>query len=534
MKYVIMKYLRISSEDIDIDELAKYESDSIVNQRALLDDFISKMPEFDNCEILEMIDDGHTGTNFDRPGVQEVLDFAQRGKIHCIVVKDLSRFGRNYLEVGDYLEQIFPKWGVRFISVNDMYDSVQYNGTTGGISIAFRNLIAELYSRDLSEKIRSAKNTLNMNGKICASYAFFGYMTDPQDRHKLVIDEPAAEIVRLIFTLAEQGISSLQIAKNLNKDGVPTANERKKELGLKRNWLRNGKMNLWQTACITRMLRDERYTGKHIYGKMRRVELGKKIVKSVPQSEWIVVPDAFPAIITDEQFLRVREIMKAKTKGNTNKPLSNSLLFRRKIFCGFCGKALRQIKTKNGCHYYCATPKIWDVFGCMSGKINEYTVTETVLTVLRLHAQSAGDIKSIKAASAELPSTAIANLKGETQNLQRLIEKSNSIKLSLWEKQYVGDISRETFQDENEKLTRQVMEYMEKITELETQIRNLEMESGRENIFIERFGKHIGIQELSREVVDEFIQAIYVYAPDRIEVILNYADDYNRVTKANT
>jgi DNA invertase Pin-like site-specific DNA recombinase len=128
MKYTIMKYLRLSSEDIDLDGLEKYESNSIGNQRAYLDDFIAKVPEFAGCEILEAIDDGRTGTNFQRPGIQQVLDLAERGKINCVVVKDLSRFGRNYIEVGDYLEQKFPAWGIRFVSVSDMYDSENFQG----------------------------------------------------------------------------------------------------------------------------------------------------------------------------------------------------------------------------------------------------------------------------------------------------------------------------------------------------------------------------------------------------------------------
>jgi len=533
MKYVVMKYLRISSEDIDLDGLDKYESNSIANQRALLDDFISKTPEFGNCEVLEAIDDGRTGTNFNRPGIQKLLDFAQRGKIHCIIVKDLSRFGRNYLEVGDYLEQIFPALRVRFISVNDMYDSTQYNGTTGGINIAFRNLIAEMYSQDLSEKVRSAKNTINKSGKTSAPYAFFGYKTDPNDRHRLVIDEPAAEIVRLIFTLREQGMTTPKITKKLNENGIPTANGYKRLNGVKRSWLRNSKVDIWQTASITNMLRDERYTGKHIYGKMRRIELGNRTVKAVPQSEWIVVPDAFPAIITAEQFARVREIskqnIKTKAINKPNAPVSTNLLFCRKIFCGVCGKSLTRQKNKNGYVYYCSTKEVMDGLDCMRGNIKENTVMETVLAVLKIHAQYADDIKALNGANIKSSLSTITDLRGETQNLQKLIEKSNATKLALWEKQHTEIISKETFQVESEKLTEQITAYTKKIAEIEIQIHRLEMESGQENIFVERFSKQVCITELSRKIVDEFIQAIYIYTPERIEVVLNYADEFESI-----
>ena len=531
MKYTIMKYLRISSEDIDLDGLEKYESNSVAHQRALLDDFISQIPEFEGCEVMEAIDDGRTGTNFQRPGVQKLFDLAQRGKVHCIMVKDLSRFGRNYLEVGDYLEQIFPAWGVRFISVNDMYDSAKHSGATGGIDIAFRNLIADMYSQDLSEKVRSAKTSMNKSGKNSSPYSFFGYSIDPNDRHKLIIDEPAAETVRLIFNLREQGVTTPKIASKLNNDGIQTANERQREKGAKRDWLRNGKINMWETAFISRILRDERYTGKHIYGRTKRVELGKRAVKTVPRSEWIVVPDAIPAIITEEQFARVRELLSAKTPSKPRKSFGADLPFYHKIFCGTCGKALARVPSGGGYIYYCPTHNRVDGLECMRGSIRESEVIETVLTVLRQQAQFAEDVKSFRSLDAKTSSATAENLRCEIQNLQRLIDKASSTKLSLWEKQHNGNLSGEAYQSESKKLTGQVASYTTAITELESQIRKLEMDSGQENTFVERFSRQAGINELSREVVDEFIKAIHVHTPDRIEITLNYADEYEKIVE---
>jgi len=531
MKYTLMKYLRISSEDIDLDGLDKYESNSISHQRALLDDFISKMPEFENSEILEAVDDGRTGTNFNRPGVQNLLDLAQRGKIHCIIVKDLSRFGRNYLEVGDYLEQIFPVWGIRFISINDMYDSAKHNGATGGIDIAFRNLIAEMYSQDLSEKIRSARKSVNMNGKTSASYSFFGYDKAPGDRHRLVIDEPAAEVVRLIFNLYEQGMTAAAIAKKLNQDGVQTANDRKKEKGAKRGWLRKSSVSMWDSNFITRLLRDERYTGKHIYGKTKRIELGKPAITAVPREDWVIVPDAFPAIITEEQFARVRSMMIGKTKTKSYKPMGENLLFYRKISCGTCGRALVRSPSGGGHIYYCATRNRIDEVGCMRGGIRESDVIDTVLAVIRQQAQFADNMKSNYSRNAVSAPMTVENLHSEKQNLKRLIDKANGVKLSLWEKRHSGNLSPEAYQTENGRLTEQIAEYTDMIKTLENKIRELNVKSGQENIFVERFSKHTGIQELSREIVDEFIKAIRIHAADRIEIVLNYADEYKKIAE---
>jgi DNA invertase Pin-like site-specific DNA recombinase len=231
-KYVIAKYLRISAEDIDLDGFAKFESNSIVHQRALLDDFIANMPEFQdrNIEIIEALDDGKSGTNFLRDGVQRLIKMAEKGEVHCIICKDLSRWGRSYIEVGDFLEQKFPMWGVRFISITDVYDSASLRGGTAGIDIAFRNLIYELYSQDLSEKVRSGKMSAAKSGKYTNAITFYGYIKDPKDHRKLLIDESSATVVRRIFEFAAQGVFPTEIEKPLMPRVFQHRNNAKKNL----------------------------------------------------------------------------------------------------------------------------------------------------------------------------------------------------------------------------------------------------------------------------------------------------------------
>jgi DNA invertase Pin-like site-specific DNA recombinase len=260
---------------------------------------------------LEELDDGRTGVDFSRPGVRRVIEMAQTGKVQCIVVKDLSRWGRNKLEVGDFLEQKFPAWGVRFISVNDRYDSVALNGSTGGIDIAFRNLVYELYSQDLSEKVRSAKMSAAKSGRNTNSEAFYGFIKDPGDFRKLIVDEPTAKTVRRIFGLAAQKYTPAQICKVLNDEKVPTPQERKIQLG---SWHRytSGKATFWHSATLSRILRDDRYTGKLIYGKTRTAEVGRRKQISVPESAWVIVDGAMPAIITQEQYAAARKLMRSR------------------------------------------------------------------------------------------------------------------------------------------------------------------------------------------------------------------------------
>jgi DNA invertase Pin-like site-specific DNA recombinase len=527
MAYTIWKYLRISAEDIDLDGFEKYESNSIQNQRALLDDFISRIPEFAGCEVMEALDDGRTGTNFSRPGVQRVIEQAQAGKVQCIIVKDLSRWGRNYIEVGDFLEQKFPEWGIRFISLNDAYDSAKLNGATGGIDIAFRNLIYDLYSQDLSEKVRSGKMSAAKSGKFINGFTFYGYIKDPNDTRKIMIDPPTAEVVKRIFDLAAQDYTPNQISKILNDEKVPTAQERKIELGERRRW-KKGVAMFWYGSIISVIIRDERYTGKLIYGKKRTAEVGKRKQITVPESDWVVVPDAFPAIISEEQFKAANANVTRRSYPD-HKPSKCVLLFTRKLKCGYCGMSLKAVHRQTDVKYKCFTPNVNKDFGCSEDYVFEKDIADTVLAALQRQIAFADEARKMLEAKNEQLKPSIEKLNVEVTRLQRLIEKTKTEKMALWEKYHNRRISAEAFQRETEKADEKAAKYAEKIPEVQAKITAFEMETGRENLFIERFSKQTGLQELTRAAVEEFINEVRVYTADRIEVIFNFSDEYAKI-----
>ena len=219
---VVAKYIRLSDEDVDTGRSVKQESNSVVSQRRLLDGFIEGDAGLRRCRVLEFCDDGFSGTDFRRPGFEGMMEAAKRGEIGCVIVKDFSRLGRDYIEVGSYLEQIFPLMEVRCISVNDHYDSEGVLGTAGGLNVAFKNLINMLYSRDLSKKIRSAQMARARKGEYLGGFARYGYEKSPEDKHRLVVDSEAAEVVRKIFTMAAEGVTVSGIARYLNDNGVLT------------------------------------------------------------------------------------------------------------------------------------------------------------------------------------------------------------------------------------------------------------------------------------------------------------------------
>ncbi|WP_276849594.1 recombinase family protein, partial [Faecalibaculum rodentium] len=233
-------------------------------QRNLLDEYIRSHPEFSGCEVLEFLDDGRSGTNMNRPGMCTLLEAAKQRRIDCVIVKDLSRFARDYLTSGYYLEQVFPALGIRFISINDGYDSNDFPyGTAGNISNGLLSLINEMYSRDLSQKAKAAKRLYAQKGQCISAYPIYGYLKSPEDKRTWIPDPEAAPVVQRMFKLRSEGASPTEIAKLLNGEGVPTPAQHKRATGSKRQlWNSERTDNFWRATTIGVILRDERYTGK--------------------------------------------------------------------------------------------------------------------------------------------------------------------------------------------------------------------------------------------------------------------------------
>lgn len=254
-------YLRLSNEDRDKEK--GEESNSISAQRALLTRHIEELLRGQEYSITEFCDDGYSGVDFRRPGVQALIEAAKSGDIHMIVVKDFSRFGRDYLEVGRFLEYIFPILQVRFVSVNDGYDSADKFGATGGMSVALKNLVYGMYSADLSKKVRSARDTRVRNGEFVGQFAPYGYRKNPEDKHELLVDEDAAWVVRKVFHMAAEGVSHSEIARRLNEEGIPTRYMYHKMKGDNfPDKQPHVKIKKWDNSAVRDIVTDETYLGR--------------------------------------------------------------------------------------------------------------------------------------------------------------------------------------------------------------------------------------------------------------------------------
>ena len=349
--YVIALYMRLSVKGIRVDSM------SIENQRNSLLKFVDSMEDVRNAQILEFADDGYSGTNFERPAVQRLLEMVQEGKINCVIVKDFTRFGRNSLEVGYYMERVFPAYRVRFISVNDSYDSGTMAGDTGGVNVAFKYLMGEFYSRDLSVKTRTAKYVRMRRGEYQSVICPYGYRKSADGR--MEPDEETAPVVRLIFELAAKGLNSQQISNALFDREIPTPGEYKAAKKQTRYDV-SRTHGVWEITTVLRVLRDECYTGTYVMGKRRVTEIGGHHVQMKDESEWFRIPDHHPAIVSRELYEKANANIRRQ---KITKRVVHKYPLKRKAFCGCCRHALERMDTKNR-YLYCSHSGLHDTEPC--------------------------------------------------------------------------------------------------------------------------------------------------------------------------
>lgn len=498
---MVGKYIRLSSQDDDCRPGEKAESNSVANQRSLLDHYIASHPDLAGRHALEFIDDGHTGFNFDRPGVQALFAAVRRGEINCILVKDLSRFGRNSLEVGEYLERVFPLLNVRFIAVNDGLDTkTKLYGVAGDLDVGARNIINELYSRNVSANVRTAKRQYAARGECIAAYPFYGYVKGTQDRRRLEIDLPAAEVVRRIFSLWLDGHFRSAIANELNEQHIPSPSMRKRQLGAKRtNWSKRRDEVPWTEAAVRTILQNERYTGKLISLRSTRKEIGNPERKAIPKENWIVVPDAFEPIISEEMFQRAQALFRVVPPRPRIQSERPQPLFSRKVFCGICGMSLAYQRVSKP-YYKCAMTRGQQQEECKSVRIAEDDLKACVLSKVRAHINPEQKTDVEDAATVQVRITA----------LEQRIEKQWSAKKDAFVRWSDGLISKDEYRNI-------CAEKQQEIQRLHGEIKKLNgVAIGHRDDEI--YARLSGVKELTRDVLDTLVQAVHVFDDGHVEI----------------
>lgn len=488
-------YLRLSKEDGDKDE-----SDSISSQRSIVSDYVKK--HIKDSEIVgEFVDDGYTGTNFKRPKFQEMIELVDKGDINCIIVKDLSRFGRDYIGVGEYLEKYFPLNDVRFIAINDGYDTVSATSNDDFI-MPIKNIFNAQYSKDISKKVKSSFRSLQNEGKFVGAFASYGYIKDPKDRHKLLIDEPAAQIVREIFSLYNSGFGKISIARKLNERDIPCPSEYKRLNGM--NYTNGQRVELtkyWTYSTINNILKNEMYIGNMIQNKSIRRTVRGKATKN-DKDNWIVIEGTHKPIITVEEWDITQELLKRNTRQLDFE--QNVGLFAGYIFCGNCGRAMSKItnkyKTKSIKTYICGTYKRYGEKMCKRNAVKMELLEKLVLDKLNEQIQKAGEIHYSEARTSK-------SVDFDIKKYEISLEKSRKMKKSLYEDYKEGILTKEEYlqyKSDYEKEESLVLGQIKAIKESEGE-RNEEMDK-----WVDTLIKHKKIEKLDRETVAEVLDKIMV------------------------
>ena len=491
-KYMVAKYIRLSMEDLDLcNSEEKAESVSISNQRNFIDTFIEQGEEFQGAEIKEFVDDGYSGTNFDRPAIKELLRSCRQGEIDCIIVKDLSRFGRNYLEVGDYLEQIFPFLGVRFISINDGFDSKNFFGQTGGMDVAFKNFIYEMYSRDLSEKVKSGVTTCMKRGEYYAGCMVYGYQKS-SDGKRMEVDEGAAVTIRRIFQELADGKDAKTLAIELNAEGVPTRLTYKQAKGEQLN--RHYKADIWNRNKIHSIIHNRVYQGDMVYRKAIRTQIGCKQKVRQPEEKWLVIPDHHEAIVSRELFKKANDSIR---KGKIA-VYDRSAVRRGIVFCGCCGNRLELRKTKIP-YYLCKRRNLLDNAKCNEIRMEKEQIEQTIRTIWQEHCRLFATIPV-----SELFEKQQEKSKQQENRLKQSLERFPAEKIKLYERFRSGMVKQDVFLKEKEQLSRQEEVVRRQIEKVSEQIDIYWMEwrdnneialgiNGKENVRMRTDGSYTGV-----------------------------------------
>ena len=516
-------YLRLSQDDEKYDKGFKAESNSISNQRLQIKDFIDKNEDMEFAG--EYADDGYSGINFERPAFKKMMEDAITGSINCIIVKDLSRFGRDYIDSGRYLQRVFPSLDIRFIALNDNYDSFTASETEKNLVIPFKSFINDNYCRDTSAKVRSVCKVKRKQGQFISNYAPYGYEKDKEDRHKIVIDKEAEYVVQKIFSMKLEGYSSYSIAKHLNDNGIPSPMEHKKAKGIRyKTGFSTKAVPKWDTPAVNRILTNEVYIGTLQQGKREKLnyKLDKVVFKD--KSDWIEIEDNHEAIIDTYDFEIVQKLLKCDIKAN--KAGEKADLFSGLLFCKDCNSQMTKKVDKRG-----KTPNVYYICSkynkgksCSRHAVRQEDLKAAVLEMVRHYISSLGKYESIseKVREMEVSYELFKKIDKRQEHTKKSKAKFELLKSALYQDLKEGIISEEEFYGMREFYTNRIAESGLVLERQNKEIARLYQKSLGNKNFLSKIKKYRNITALDRGLLVRLVDKIYVLEGKRIEIHFNY------------
>ena len=525
-------YLRLSKEDDDLScsSGAKSESNSISNQRKLIYDFMKLHPELELYD--EYKDDGKSGSNFDRAEFQRMMKDIEAGKVNCVVVKDQSRFGRDYIDVGKYKEKIFPKLGVRFITINEGYDSLSAT-SSDDLAFTINSFVYDFYIRDISTKIRTNLTAKKQNGEYAGAFVAYGYVKDSNDKSKLVVDQFAADVVRDIFRWKIEGLSPQNIAVRLNELGIPSPAEYKKLSGSNyKTSFQTSSKAVWSHVSVRRILKNEIYLGVMIQGKRTTPNYKTKTVVTKAESEWLRVEGTHEAIISVRDFELVQELLRDDTHcraGDVTVPV-----YAGRIYCGDCGAtAVRKTVSYAGKRYvyYVCNANKHDKTVCSRHSIREDILGQVIYQTVRHQIDLLLDVdKALRQ---------FENLSWEKHKLKQLdasieiqeevVRKNNTLRLGIYEDLRAGLLDRSEYESLKKELAERIAEATAAIEKLNKEKREILDGVSKQQSWIEQFRQYENVTELTRPMVIHLIERINIFEDSNIEIVFRHRNQIEEI-----
>ena len=511
--YVIANYLRISKEDNMRDE-----SNSITNQRNLIKNFISCDNKLKWSKVIDYVDDGASGSNTDRKAYQRLMRDVKNGAINCIIVKDLSRIGRNLIDVDDLLMNYLVDSKTRFIAINNNYDSFLHPLST--LELALINLSNQHYNKDLAMKSITSKQYKMRKGEYLSCFALYGYKKSEIEKNKLEIDIESAEYVRLIFSLAIAGHTVTEIAKIINAQDIPTPGSYKKQQGVKCMWATiDENYSFWDSTLVRRILIDERYAGKGISNRFKVKIPGKNGVIQRPKDEWIVVPNAHEAIISDRDFQKAQLCLKRSRRNDV--PVDH--IFYKKIKCPICGRTMKRI-SRYSPHFKCITKKYTDYYDCTEFSVSQENIEEAVIQSVKAYATALIEREELKLSAINQVKQSKIEIEYKIKMEQKAIQLLENSITKAFTSFISGKISQENFQHKKEVINNTIAQKQSELQELNESLQIITIEKTVINETLAELKIFQEIEKLDRDTVDLLIDKIFVHSEQQIEIV--WVDEY--------
>lgn len=529
--YQVAIYLRLSQDDKKYDANFKEESNSITNQRLQLVKFIDKHP--DMKLFAEYVDDGYSGIHFERPSFKRMMEDVISGKVNCIVVKDLSRFGRDYIESGRYLQKVFPSLDIRFIALNDNYDSNTASETEKNLVIPFKSFINDNYCRDTSAKVRSVCKVKRKQGQYIGNYAPYGYKKDEEDKHRLVVDRQVESIIQKIFSMKLEGYSSYSIAKYLNENGILSPMEYKKSQGMNyKTGFSTGAVSKWDTVIVNRILTNEIYLGTLQQGKREKINYKLDKVIHKEKSDWIEVEGNHEAIIEAEDFEIVQKLMKCDIKAN--KCGEKADLFAGLLFCKDCNAQMTKKvdkRRKPYTYYICSAYN--KCKGCSRHYLKQEELSKAVLEMIHLYLHSLGKYEKIanEIRQMEISYDLFKEIDQRQEATKRNKAKFELLKSSLYQDLKENIIEEQDFHQLREFYTNRIVESDLILEKQDREMKRLYQKSIRNQHFFTEIEKYKNIANLERGLLVRLVDRIDVLEDKKIEIHFNYDEALTALSK---